>query len=76
MKWYWDNYLPDKKKRKESTASPLQAPLDQLKDLPPVMVINDEFDVLRDEREAYAHKINQAGVRVTAVRYSGTIHDL
>ena len=76
MKWYWDNYLPDKKKRKESTASPLQAPLDQLKDLPPVMVINDEFDVLRDEREAYAHKFNQAGVRVTAVRYSGTIHDL
>ncbi len=75
MKWYWDNYLPDKKKRKEPTASPLQASVDQLKDLPPAMVINGEFDVLRDEGEAYAHKLNEAGVRVTAVQYSGTIHD-
>jgi acetyl esterase len=75
MKWYWDNYLPDKKKRKEPTVSPLQATLDQLKDLPPAMVINGEFDVLRDEGEAYAHKLNHAGVRVTAVQYSGTIHD-
>ncbi len=35
MKWYWDNYLPDKEKRKEPTASPLQASVDRLKDLPP-----------------------------------------
>ena len=75
MKWYWDNYLPDLEKRKEPTASPLQASIDQLKDLPPAMVINGEFDVLRDEGEAYAHKLNEAGVRVTAVRYLGTIHD-
>ncbi len=39
------------------------------------MVINGEFDVLRDEGEAYAHKLNEAGVKVTAVRYLGTIHD-
>jgi acetyl esterase/lipase len=75
MKWFWDNYLPDKEKRKEPTASPLQASLDKLKDLPPAMVINGEFDVLRDEGEAYAHKLIHAGVRVTAVRYMGTIHD-
>ena len=75
MKWYWDNYLPDKEKRKEPTASPLQASLNQLKDLPPAMVINGEFDVLRDEGQAYAHKLIKAGVRVTAVRYLGTIHD-
>ena len=75
MKWYWDNYLPDKEKRKEPTASPLQASVDRLKDLPPAMVINGEFDVLRDEGEAYAHKLNEAGVKVTAVRYLGTIHD-
>ena len=75
MKWYWDNYLPDKEKRKEPTASPLQASLNQLKDLPPAMVINGEFDILRDEGQAYAHKLIKAGVRVTAVRYLGTIHD-
>jgi len=33
------------------------------------------MDVLRDESEAYAHKLMEAGVIVTAVRYHGTIHD-
>lgn len=75
MKWFWDSYLPDKEKRKQPTASPLEASLDQLKGLPPAMVINGEFDVLRDEGQAYAHKLIEAGVRVTAVRYLGTIHD-
>ncbi len=75
MKWFWDNYLPDPEKRKQPTASPLQASLDQLEGLPPALIINGEFDVLRDDGEAYAHKLNEAGVRVTAVQYLGTIHD-
>ena len=75
MKWFWDNYLPDKEKRNEPTASPLKASLEQLKGLPTTLVINGEFDVLRDEGEAYAHKLIEAGVKVTAVRYLGTIHD-
>jgi acetyl esterase len=75
MKWFWDAYLPDEAKRKEPTASPLQASLEQLKDLPPALVITDENDVLRDEGEAYAHKLANAGVKVTAVRYLGGIHD-
>ena len=75
MEWFWDNYLPDKAKRKEITASPLQATVDQLKGLPPALVINGECDVLRDEGEAYAHKLNEAGVRVTGVRHHSTIHD-
>jgi acetyl esterase len=75
MKWFWNNYAPDNTTRKEPTASPLQAPIDQLKGLPPGLLITEEFDVLRDEGEAYAHKLMQAGVSVTAIRYVGTIHD-
>ncbi|WP_202594196.1 alpha/beta hydrolase [Frateuria defendens] len=75
MAWFWDAYLPDKAKRNEPTASPLRAGIDQLKGLPEALVITDENDVLRDEGEAYAHKLEQAGVRVTATRYLGTIHD-
>lgn len=67
--------MPNKEKRKEITASPLQASLEQLKGLPPALVITGECDVLRDEGEAYAHKLNAAGVTVTAVRHLGTIHD-
>lgn len=75
MKWFWNNYLPDEEARKQPTACPLQASVDQLRGQPPALVITDENDVLRDEGEAYAHKLIQAGVNVTAVRYMGTIHD-
>lgn len=75
MEWFWDNYLPDKAKRHEITACPLKATLSQLKDLPTALVINGECDVLRDEGEEYARKLNAAGVTVTAIRHQGTIHD-
>jgi acetyl esterase len=45
MKWFWDNYAPDNATRKEPTASPLLASIDQLRDLPPALVITDENDV-------------------------------
>jgi len=75
MKWFWDNYLPDKKDRKEIYAAPLQATLEQLEGLPPALIQTAESDVLRDEGEAYARKLNEAGVPVTLTRYGGLIHD-
>lgn len=75
MEWFWDAYLPDKARRAEITATPLSATAEQLKGLPEALVITAENDVLRDEGEAYARKLTQAGVRVTAARYIGTMHD-
>jgi acetyl esterase/lipase len=75
MKWMYDLYIPDPEKRKEIYASPLQAKLEQLKDLPPALVITGESDVLRDEGEAYGRKLDEAGVPVTVTRYEGMIHD-
>jgi acetyl esterase len=75
MKWFWDAYAPNAADREKVTASPLRASIEQLKGLPPALVITDENDVLRDEGEAYARKLSQAGVRVNSVRYNGTIHD-
>jgi acetyl esterase len=75
MEWFWDAYLPDRGARKQPTATPLNASLDQLTGLPEALVIVDENDVLRDEGVAYARKLSNAGVRVTSNRYNGTIHD-
>jgi acetyl esterase len=75
MKWFWDHYAPDVAIRAQATASPLRATIEELRGLPPALVINGECDVLRAEGEAYARKLMQAGVPVTAVRYMGTIHD-
>ena len=74
MEWFLDQYLPDKTRRSEPTAAPLNASLEQLTGLPPALVVTAECDVLRDEGEAYARKLMEAGVRVTATRYLGTIH--
>src|SRR5258706_460099 len=75
MKWFWDNYTTDLNQRNEIYASPLLATTEQLKGLPPALVQTAEKDVLRDEGEAYARKLDAAGVDVTAVRYNGLIHE-
>jgi acetyl esterase/lipase len=74
MQWFWDQYS-DKDRRAEVTASPLQATREELVGLPKALVITAEADVLRDEGEAYARKLREAGVDVTATRYEGIIHD-
>ncbi|MDF6046230.1 alpha/beta hydrolase [Streptomyces sp. JH14] len=75
MAWFWDCYTTDPAQRAEITASPLRAGLQDLAGLPPALVLVDENDVLRDEGEAYARKLTEAGVPTTSIRYNGTLHD-
>jgi acetyl esterase len=75
MQFGWNIYAPDAKTRKEPYVAPLQASIDQLRGLPAALVITAENDPLRDEGEAYARKLKEAGVEVTATRYNGMIHD-
>jgi acetyl esterase len=75
MKYGWALYAPDAKTRDNPYVSPLRASISELKGLPPALVITAENCPLRDEGEAYARKMKEAGVTVAAVRYDGTIHD-
>ena len=72
---FWNAYVPDIAARRQITAAPLNASIDQLTGLPDTLIIVAENDVLRDEGESYARKLVRAGVRVTSTRYNGTIHD-
>jgi len=75
MMWCWEQYTRHPSERSEITASPLRASIAQLHGLPPALIITAEADIVRDEGEVYASKLRQAEVRVTAVRFGGTIHD-
>ncbi|WP_335177819.1 alpha/beta hydrolase [Nostoc sp.] len=75
MKWMYDMYIADPEKRKDIYASPLQATLEQLKGLPPALIVVAESDILHDEGTAYGRKLDEAGVEVTTVQYNGMIHD-
>lgn len=73
--WFWNQYTTSDYNRNRITVSPLRATTEQLKGLPEAMILNGEADVLRDEGEAYARKLRDAGVPVTAMRFQGIIHD-
>jgi len=75
MQWLWSLYFPGRSDRADAIATPLSATIDQLRGLPDALLITAELDVLRDEGESYARKLQEAGVRTTCTRYIGTIHD-
>jgi len=75
MQRFWTAYLPDQAHRGAIIATPVNATVDQLRGLPDAMIMTVESDVLRDEGETYARKLADANVRVTCLRYLGTIHD-
>ena len=72
MIWYWDHYLSDPIEAMSPYAAPLQA--ESLNGLPSALVITAEFDPLRDEGEAYAKRLQEAGVPTKSTRYDGMIH--
>ena len=72
MRWYWDQYLADPTDGRNQYASPLFA--EDLGGLPAAHIITGEHDPLRDEGEAYAGRLREAGVDVTNVRYGGMFH--
>jgi acetyl esterase/lipase len=71
MDWFWDNYA-DRKDRSHPKASPLKAA--SLAGLPPTTVVTAQFDPLRDEGNAYAEALREAGVKVTHIQAGGHIH--
>jgi len=72
MTWFLDHYCPDRARRADPRLSVLLA--DDLRGLPPAYLATAGFDPLRDEGEAYADRLRDAGVPVVKSRHEDLIH--
>lgn len=72
MMWFWNHYLEREEEGSNPYASPLRC--EDLSGLPPAFVLTTEFDPLRDEGEAYADRLHEAGVAASVRRHEGMIH--
>jgi acetyl esterase len=72
MRWFWNHYVASPADAENPFVSPLRAP--DLARLPPAFIATAEFDPLRDDGEAYAARLSEAGVPVAVKRYDGMIH--
>ena len=74
MAWFVDHYMGSEGDRGSIAASPMLASDEQLKRMPPAIVITAQFDPLRDEGEAYGKRLVENGVSATITRYNGAFH--
>ncbi|KQZ72160.1 alpha/beta hydrolase [Nocardioides sp. Root151] len=72
MQWFWAHYLGAADFEEGTYALPNR--VENLAGLPPAFVATAECDVLRDEGEAYAARLDEAGVLTQTKRYEGMIH--
>lgn len=72
MMWFWNHYAPSPVARSHAYASPLRA--NDLSGVAPAFVLTAEYDPLRDEGEAYATRLREAGVPTQLRRYDGMFH--
>ncbi len=72
MQWFWNHYLAQSEDGNDPMASPLRAT--SLANLPPALVMTAEYDPLSSEGEAYAQRLQQAGVPTTYRHYAGMVH--
>lgn len=75
MKWMFDQYISDPAQRDSPLVSPVRADRERLRALPTTLIAVAENDILRDQGEAMGRLLDEAGARVTTVRFNGVIHD-